>query len=337
MNRILVIVVILLIPIALFTEKDQDKEVLKTTKTDSISLEVPLAGEEEILEEENVQVVLSYNQDKSDAFSMDLEDYVIGVVAGEMPASFDMEALKAQAVASRTFALYKMDSVNNYVLSTTISDQVYLTMGEMKEKWGSDFEYYYARVKSAVEATSGEILTYNGNIASTYYFAISNGYTDDALTVFNEDKDYLVSVESLWDKKYQSYSSTYTLSKASFLNKLGLTGDSITISNVVRASNNYVRQIDINGTTFTGIEVFNKLNLKSTDFTITVSGDEVSILTYGFGHGVGMSQYGAQGMASSGYTYQDILKHYYQNTEIVKIQYKILIFAQLNSRKGDLS
>ena len=319
MNRILVIVVILLIPIALFTEKDQDEEVLKTTETDSISLEVPLAGEEETLEEENVQVVLSYNQDKSDAFSMDLEDYVIGVVAGEMPASFDMEALKAQAVASRTFALYKMDSVNNYVLSTTISDQVYLTMGEMKEKWGSDFEYYYNRVKTAVEATGGEILTYNGNIASTYYFAISNGYTDDALTVFNEDKDYLVSVESLWDKKYQSYSSTYTLSKASFLNKLGLTGDSITISNVVRASNNYVRQIDINGTTFTGIEVFNKLNLKSTDFTITVNGDDVSILTYGFGHGVGMSQYGAQGMASSGYTYQDILKHYYQNTEIVKI------------------
>lgn len=337
MNRILVIVVILLIPIALFTEKDQDEEVLKTTETDSISLEVPLAGEEETLEEENVQVVLSYNQDKSDAFSMDLEDYVIGVVAGEMPASFDMEALKAQAVASRTFALYKMDSVNNYVLSTTISDQVYLTMGEMKEKWGSDFEYYYNRVKTAVEATGGEILTYNGNIASTYYFAISNGYTDDALTVFNEDKDYLVSVESLWDKNYQSYSSTYTLSKASFLNKLGLTGDSITISNVVRASNNYVRQIDINGTTFTGIEVFNKLNLKSTDFTITVNGDDVSILTYGFGHGVGMSQYGAQGMASSGYTYQDILKHYYQNTEIVKIQYKILIFAQLNSRKGDLS
>ncbi len=319
MNRILVIVVILLIPIALFTEKDQDEEVLKTTETDSISLEVPLAGEEETLEEENVQVVLSYNQDKSDAFSMDLEDYVIGVVAGEMPASFDMEALKAQAVASRTFALYKMDSVNNYVLSTTISDQVYLTVDEMKEKWGSDFEYYYNRVKSAVEATSGEILTYNGNIASTYYFAISNGYTDDALTVFNEDKDYLVSVESLWDKKYQSYSSTYTLSKASFLNKLGLTGDSITISNVVRASNNYIRQIDINGTTFTGIEVFNKLNLKSTDFTITVNGDDVSILTYGFGHGVGMSQYGAQGMASSGYTYQDILKHYYQNTEIVKI------------------
>ena len=128
-----------------------------------------------------------------------------------------------------------------------------------------------------------------------------------------------MSVESLWDKKYQSYSSTYTLSKASFLNKLGLTGDSITISNVVRASNNYIRQIDINGTTFTGIEVFNKLNLKSTDFTITVNGDDVSILTYGFGHGVGMSQYGAQGMASSGYTYQDILKHYYQNTEIVKI------------------
>lgn len=319
MNRILVIVVILLIPVAIFMDKEQDEEDLKLVKEESISLDIPVVKEEENTESESVQVVLSYNQDKSDAFSMDLEDYVVGVVAGEMPASFNMEALKAQAVASRTFALYKMNTTNNYVLSTTINDQVYLTIDDMKEKWGNDFEYYYNRVKSAVDATANEILTYNGNVASTYYFAISNGYTDDALTVFNEDKDYLVSVESSWDKKYQSYSSTYTLSKTSFLAKLGLSGKSVSISNVIRANNHYVRQIDINGKTFTGIEVFNKLNLKSTDFTIDVDGEEVSIITYGFGHGVGMSQYGAQGMSSSGYTYQDILSHYYQNTEIVKI------------------
>ena len=319
MNRILVIVVILLIPVAIFMDKEQDEEDLKLVKEESISLDIPVVKEEENTESESVQVVLSYNQDKSDAFSMDLEDYVVGVVAGEMPASFNMEALKAQAVASRTFALYKMNTINNYVLSTTINDQVYLTIDDMKEKWGNDFEYYYNRVKSAVDATANEILTYNGNVASTYYFAISNGYTDDALTVFNEDKDYLVSVESSWDKNYQSYSSTYTLSKTSFLAKLGLSGESVSISNVIRANNHYVRQIDINGKTFTGIEVFNKLNLKSTDFTIDVDGEEVSIITYGFGHGVGMSQYGAQGMSSSGYTYQDILSHYYQNTEIVKI------------------
>ena len=139
------------------------------------------------------------------------------------------------------------------------------------------------------------------------------------MTVFREDKDYLVSVESPWDKNYRAYSSTYTLSKTSFCSKLGITCDTINISDVVRANNHYVRSITINGTTFTGLEVFNKLSLRSTDFTITVSGDNVSIETLGFGHGVGMSQYGAEGMAADGYTYQDILKYYYLDTEITKL------------------
>ena len=321
MNRILIFVVFLLVPIALLTTPSKEEIALESDAEHSISfdMEVPNSSEEENSSDEGVQVVLSYNQDETDAFTMDLEEYIIGVVAGEMPASFSMEALKAQAVASRTFALYKMDSVQDYVLSTTINDQVYITIDDMKEKWGDDFDYYYQRVHDAVLSTEGEVLTYQGAFASTYYFAISNGYTDDALTVFHEDKDYLVSVESSWDKNYKCYTSTYTLSKESFCNKLGVSCETISISNVLRADNNYVRSIIINGTTFTGIQVFQKLNLKSTDFTITLNGENVDILTYGFGHGVGMSQYGAQGMATEGATYQDILAHYYQNTEITKL------------------
>ena len=317
MNRILVIVVLILIPLALITEPDDDEVVDNFNEGKNVSLEVPVDVESD--EEETIQVLLSANDDKSDAFSMDLEEYVIGVVAGEMPASFDMEALKAQAVAARTFAMYKMDSVDQYVLSTTINDQVYLTVEEMKDKWGNDFEHYYNRMKEAVRATEGEVLTYEGDIASTYYFAISNGYTDDALTVFGEDKDYLLSVESSWDKNYSSYRSTYNLSKDTFCSKLGISCDRIVIGDVVRADNHYVREIVINGTTFTGTQVFQKLNLKSTDFTITVNGDNVSIVTLGFGHGVGMSQYGAQGMATSGYTYEEVLAHYYQDTELIKL------------------
>ena len=320
MNRLLVLAVLILIPIAILTTPEEEKAVLNSDTVENISLEVPVdVSEDRKEDQESIQVMLSNNSDKSEAFAMDLEDYVIGVVAGEMPASFSMEALKAQAVASRTFAMYKMSINNDYVLSTTINDQVYLTMEAMRNKWGDDFLYYYNRVKDAVLATEGEILTFDGNIASTYYFAISNGYTDDALTVFREDKDYLVSVESPWDKNYRAYSSTYTLSKTSFCSKLGITCDTVNISDVVRANNQYARSITINGTTFTGLEVFNKLSLRSTDFTITVSGDNVSIETLGFGHGVGMSQYGAEGMAADGYTYQDILKYYYLDTEITKL------------------
>ena len=319
MNRLLVLVVLLLIPIAIMTTPEDAEVAVKSAGVENFSLELQASNEEEREEEDAYQVMLSNNQDKSEAFVMDLEDYVIGVVAGEMPASFQEEALKAQAVASRSFALFKMESYDNYVLSTTINDQVYLTIDEMKEKWGSDFEYYYNRVKEAVLSTEGEVLTYQGDPAVTYYFAISNGYTDDASTVFNESRSYLVSVESSWDKNYQSYSSTYTLNKNEFCSKLGISSGDITIANLVRADNHYVRQITINGTTFTGLEVFYKLNLKSTDFTITQNGDDVSIVTYGFGHGVGMSQYGAQGMASEGYSYQEILQHYYQGTELEKM------------------
>ena len=319
MNRLLVLVVLLLIPIAIMTTPEDVELAVKSVGVENFSLELQASNEEEREEEDAYQVMLSNNQDKSEAFVMDLEDYVIGVVAGEMPASFQEEALKAQAVASRSFALFKMESYDNYVLSTTINDQVYLTIDKMKEKWGSDFEYYYNRVKEAVLSTEGEVLTYQGDPAVTYYFAISNGYTDDASTVFNEKRSYLVSVESSWDKNYQSYSSTYTLNKNEFCSKLGIPSGDITIANLVRADNHYVRQITINGTTFTGLEVFHKLNLKSTDFTITQNGDDVSIVTYGFGHGVGMSQYGAQGMASEGYSYQEILQHYYQGTELEKM------------------
>ena len=138
----------------------------------------------------------------------------------------------------------------------------------------------------------------------SYYFAISNGYTDDAKVVFNENRSYLVSVPSEWDKNFSAYSSTRTMLKSNFCSKLNITCDVVNISNVVRAENNYVREITINGIKFTGREVFNKLSLKSTDFNITVNGDDVTIETFGFGHGVGMSQYGAQGMANASNNYK---------------------------------
>ncbi len=317
MNKVLVILIFVLIPIAIETSSNSDSNI--NSGLESKEFTIDLFTTNDTNKDDAIQVSLSYNQDKTDAFTIDLEEYVIGVVAGEMPASFSMEALKAQAVASRTFALYKMNTVKDYVLSTTISDQVYLTMDKMQEKWGNDFEYYYDRVKTAVEETKGEVLTYDGNLASTYYFAISNGYTDDALVVFNEDKDYLVSVDSSWDKNYQSYSSVYTMNKIDFCNKLEISCDNITILDVIRADNNYVRNITINDKTFTGVQVFQKLNLKSTDFDIIVDGNSIKIQTRGFGHGIGMSQYGAQGMALDGNSYKNILFHYYNGTEIVKM------------------
>lgn len=323
MNRLLVLVVIILIPLAIIS-KNEDTKVLAAETLEKTYLEIPVENNIDNKSNDNntkasssvKTVLISDDRDKSNPYSIDLEEYIVGVVAGEMPASFNMEALKAQAVASRTFAVNKTMSIKNYVLSTSINDQVYLSIEEMKKKWGNDFNYYYDRVLKAVGDTKGEVVTYDDKPISAYYFAISNGSTDDAKTVFKENKEYLVSVDSNWDKKYSSYSANRTISKTNFCNKLGISCSNIVINNIVRSENNYVREITINNVKFTGIEVFNKLGLKSTDFTITVSGDNVNIKTLGFGHSVGMSQYGAQGMADSGYSYKDILGHYYKNTKI---------------------
>ncbi len=319
MNKILFIIAVLLVPIAIFSNKDEDIKVYQATTLEKYNLELPIMMDQEETKEDDYQVLISQNTDKSEAYYLDLEDYIVGVVAGEMPASFNMEALKAQAVAARTYAVYKMQNIEGYVLATTTNDQVYLTDEAMHKKWGSDYDYYLARIKEAVDDTRGEVITYNDQVIIAHYFAISNGYTDDASVVFKENKEYLKSVDSSWDKQYKAYSSSRVMDKTTFCNKLDITCGDINIANVVRAENNYVRSITINNKTFTGREVFSKLSLKSTDFNFSVNNNEITITTYGFGHGVGLSQYGANGMASEGNNYQDILKHYYQNTEITKL------------------
>lgn len=317
MNRLLLIIVVVLLPFALTSKKEDTTLAMGAETLEKKELEIPISSKEDTADDsiKPLQVLISNNANKSNPYYVDLEEYVIGVVAGEMPASFNLEALKAQAVASRTYALYKLSNIKNYVLSTSISDQVYLNESQMKAKWGSDYNYYYNRIKQAVDATKNQVLKYGDNLAITYYFAISNGYTDNAKTVFNEDKAYLVSVDSSWDKNY-SYISSFSMLKNNFCSRLNISCNNISITNVVRGDNHYVDEITINGVKFTGRQIFNKLNLKSHDFDLSVNGNYINITTYGFGHGVGMSQYGAQGMSSSGYNYEQILAHYYQNTKL---------------------
>ena len=250
---------------------------------------------------------------------IDLEEYLIGVLAGEMPASFEIEALKAQAVAARSYALYKMNTTTtDYDILSDITNQVYITESDMREKWGEDYEYYYNKIKNAVDATEDLVMTYDGEVISAYYFSMSNGYTEDVSSVFGEAKDYLVSVDSSWDKTLKNFTVTTTFTKEEFCNKLGIDCSSITINEINRSETNRVDNIQVNNKTFKGTEFRTLLGLRSTDFTIDLS-DDVTITTNGYGHGVGMSQYGANEMAKEGKTYEEILKYYYKNVELEKI------------------
>jgi len=255
--------------------------------------------------------------ENSSLINLPMEEYLIGVLAGEMPASFEEEALKAQAVASRTYAYYKiLTSDKEYDLTTDITTQVYLSESKMKEKWQGDYEKYYQKIKKAIDDTKGEVLTFNDVVIPAYYFSMSNGYTESALAVFGEDRKYLVSVNSQEDVTHRNYEVTKIIEKSEFCTKLNIECNDIVITNLERNNTQRIISLDINGLSFTGIEVRKLLNLRSTDFALKVAENNVEITTKGYGHGVGMSQYGANTMAKSGFNYEQILFHYYSGVEI---------------------
>jgi stage II sporulation protein D len=189
----------------------------------------------------------------------------------------------------------------------------------MQDKWGNSYEKYYEKIKKAVESTEGLVMKYNDEVISAYYFAMSNGQTENVEAVFSDAKDYLKSVDSSWDKSVKNFEVTTTFTKTEFCQKLDITCDNIKIENISRSSTNHVDNLLVNNKSFTGVEFRHLLNLRSTDFTIDISDKTITITTKGYGHGVGMSQYGANEMAKLGKTYDEILKYYYQNIEITKI------------------
>lgn len=249
------------------------------------------------------------------------EDYIKGVVAGEMPATFELEALKAQAVASRSYAMYQMTATKNkeYDVLNTTANQVYLTDQQLKENWKEDYPKKINKIKNAIAETSGEYLTYQGKVVNAMFFSTSVGATENSEEVFSTALSYLRSVSSTWDEQSPAYTDTYKFSLKDFYNKLNLPyNEKLNIMVLTKTTTGRIRTLKINNQEFNGRDVAKKLGLRSNYFDIIQNEDNVTITTKGFGHGVGMSQYGANGMAKEGYKYDQILKHYYQNTEIKK-------------------
>lgn len=255
---------------------------------------------------------------------LNLEDYLIGVVSAEVPVSFEEEAIKAQAVAARTYALKRMQNNkdSNYDVTDDTSSQVYQTEEELKSKWKDKYEEYRNKIKNAVYNTKGEYLTYNNDIIYAFFFSTSNGKTEDNKDVFGQDLPYLKVVDSSFDEKETSgFVATKTLSLNEFYQKLGMPYNEIlNIKNKELTTSGRVKNITINDKLFKGTEVRTKLSLRSTDFNIEQNNKEIKITTKGFGHGVGMSQYGANALAKQNKNYKEILNYYYQGTNLKKYE-----------------
>lgn len=254
-----------------------------------------------------------------------LETYVTRVVASEMPADFELEALKAQAVAARTYVVrymedHQAEEPEAIEVSDSTSDQVYKNEDELRQAWGKDYEEKMTKLTEAVEGTSGEIITYDGEPITPSFFSTSNGYTENAENYWENPLPYLKSVESPWDKQSPKFEDQKVIEIKEAEKLLGVEIDpNNPPGELKRNSSQRVAEVAIGGKQFTGREIREKLGLKSTDFTLSMKDDHLIFQTKGYGHGVGMSQYGANGMAAEGKSYKDILTYYYKDTEINKL------------------
>lgn len=268
-------------------------------------------------------VVRVKREDSGQIDKVPFEEYVTGVLAGEMPVTFSMEALKAQAVAARTYVMKKMayNKDKEYDVVDTVMNQVYLDDNHLRTVWKEEYPTKINKIKTAVMETKGEYLAYKGDVIEAFYFSTSVGKTENSEDVFSGKLPYLRSVESLWDKDVSPvFNDYFHFTLTDFYKKLGLPyRDKIDVEILKTTSTGRIKELKINGRKFTGSEVYTALKLRSTYFEIIQNKDKVEVITTGYGHGVGMSQYGAEGMARLGYTYDQILKYYYQGVEIKKI------------------
>ncbi len=307
-----------------------NNDVNETTKNVNNSQNISKSIEKSVnIEYDNTDNTNTYNTTNSSVseitvyrsngsvINLNMTDYLIGVVSSEMPASFNLEALKAQSVLARTYALKTKQTGKK--LTDTVSTQSYIDIDQMKNKWGNSFNTYYNKIKNAVENTNGEYLSYNGNYIEALYHSTNNGKTESSLDVFGNYYPYLISVSSEYDKNASSYLRTINMPLDTISNKLGLSlnNDSV-ISILSYTDGGNIKEININGNNFSGKKVRELLGLRSADFDISISDNNANITTRGYGHGVGMSQYGANGMANAGYGYKDILSHYYPGTTLTK-------------------
>lgn len=256
---------------------------------------------------------------------VDMEQYVTSVVASEMPADFESEALKAQAIAARTYLVNHLqhhEDEEEVVITDTTEHQVYKNDTELQALWGNDYQWKMDKIKEAVVATKGEVITYEEEPITPTFFSMSNGYTEDAKDYWGDDLPYLKSVESKWEEDNPHFTEQKIIGVSEVGENLGvaLSPDEQAAIDLERTDTNRVKKVTLNDTSFTGKELREKLGLRSNDFSIQQKNDHFIFTTKGYGHGVGMSQYGANGMAEEGKSYEEIIQYYYQDVQITPIK-----------------
>ncbi len=308
-------IIIVISPIAILRESVSVEE---TTATPQTSTNEPLKNE---------NTVTVFRSVENDTIEIDFFEYVCGSVAAEMPLSYHEEALKAQAIACYTNALrLKMSAQTSstYHISDNSSiHQGYLNEDQRKEKWGEDFEKYESKLRSIVKDVENLAILYNDEPCVAAFHAICSGKTENAENIWGEKVPYLVSVKSSGDNLSPQYSSVVVFEKDEFIEIVKELTEVKSIKKLKgiieikeKTKSGTVLKATLNKKSFTGEEIRKAFSLKSPSFTVEVTEKSVTFKVTGYGHGIGMSQYGADFMARQGSSYEEILKHYYKGIEI---------------------
>ncbi len=269
-------------------------------------------------------ILVNYGDNISET---DLEEYIIGVVAGEVYPTYSVEALKAQAVAARTYLVYKMEhggcANGGDICTESAHCQAYKTNEKMRSQWGDNYEEYYRNIKEAVYATKGEIIKYDNKPICALYHSSSVGQTEDCVAVFGGTYPYLQSVSTSISTENKEYSNEISFTKADFLSKVnaafGLNLEDISIRIISYTASGRVSTLKLGEKSVKATSLRKALGLRSTDFTFEKTENGITFTMKGYGHGVGMSQVGAEEMAKNGSDYKAILTHYYTGTIVEKI------------------
>ena len=265
---------------------------------------------------------------------MKMDEYLLGVVSAEMPADFEEEALKAQAVVARTYTVYKIEHNQSKHGEADICDnsaccQAWISKDDRMARWDEDKrESNWEKIEKAVSSTAGKVVTYNGEVIDAFFHSNSGGKTEEVSNVWGgSDLPYLQSVETSGEDAYSQYQSEAIFTKEEFEKKIKDKYPEFTIDyndeNCIKVieytQGNRVKTIKIGNLELSGVEVRSLLALRSANFTTQISENEIKFTVKGYGHGVGMSQTGADSMAKQGSNYEEIIKHYYTGVEITNL------------------
>ena len=263
-----------------------------------------------------------------------IDEYLYGVVSSEMPANYEAEALKAQAIVARTYTIYQIMNNSGKHPGADICDnssccQAWISKDERLSKWApEEAESNWNKIVDAVNSTSGKIITYQNKPINAFFHSNSGGKTESSLNIWGGiDYPYLKSVETAGEEGYTQYSSEAKFTKEELLNKLKEKYEDCEIDysqeNCIQileyTTSGRVKTIKFGNKEIAGTEARTILGLRSTNFTFTISGDEIIFSVIGYGHGVGMSQTGADALAKSGSNCEEIIKHFYTDVEIVEV------------------